>query len=284
METRAAAAEGKIVAKEPGSLKPTMTPEAGFRRIAQLCCDAFAEHLAGVMTSTDPEGPHKARVALRRFRSALVGFAPVIDKTARSAMAGDARDLFRILGRLRDADVRLATCIDPTAIAGLARDADQARIEVRQAMTQAHAAGFPARIKALLAGDSWVRVDDLGRRWKKRGLDRLARRALYRSWQDCQARGTDLVKLPFEERHELRKDLKTLRYLAEYFAPFWPGSRRDRFLDHLRQVQDHLGLLNDLTLMDAANPTPPDPDAEAALLAASQKSWKSLVRAGAWWG
>lgn len=260
-------------------LTPTLRPQTAFRRIAAGCGAAFCDHLGRVMTSDDPEGPHKARVALRRLRSALTGFAPVIDPDARRAMAGQARDLFRCLGRLRDADVLLAGCLDPAAVAGLATDADRIRSDVRAEMLAMDAAGFADGLTARLHGKDWLRQDKRGKRWHRRGLPRLARRALDRAWQACLAHGTSLPDLPPETRHELRKDLKTLRYLSEYFAPFWPGPRQDRFLAHLRDVQETLGTLNDSTLA----PLPPEPGALSAMLASASNALKALVKAGPWW-
>jgi CHAD domain-containing protein len=279
------------VTDKPAQLKPGMTPEAGFRRVAAMCCEAFSAQLAQVMTGEDPEGPHRARVALRRFRSALAGFSPVIEPAARREMAGQARGLFRVLGRLRDADVLLAGCVDPAAVAGLSAETDQVRAEVREALTAMGAAGFCPAILNRLADRDWQRHDRRGRRWHRRGLDRLGRRALDRAWQACLDHGTDLAALAAEPRHELRKDLKTLRYLSEYFAPFWPGGRRDRFLAHLRVLQDHLGTLNDLALArtpdaDPASDPASDPaptEAEAATLTAAAREWEGLIKAGVWW-
>lgn len=260
-----------------------MTPEAGFRRIAAMCAETFDTQLAQVMASDDPEGPHRARVALRRFRSALAGFAPVIDPAARRDMAAQARGLFRVLGRLRDADVLLATTVDPAAVAGLAAEADRVRAEVRAELVAIGAAGFAADLAARLAGTDWQRKDKRGRRWRARGLDRLGRRALQRSWQACLDHGADLANLADEPRHELRKDLKTLRYLSEYFAPFWPGRQRERFLTHLRGLQDSLGVLNDLALARALTGGLAETSDEAASLLAARRSWKSLQKTGPFW-
>ena len=290
-----------------------MTPEAGFRRIAAQCGQAFATQVAAVMTDDNAEGPHRARIALRRFRSVLAGFSPVIDPDARRDMAGRARALFRCLGRLRDADVLQAGCRDPAAVAGLGADADRVRAEVRIELTTLDAAGFAPTLGARLAGADWLRGGKTARRWHRRGLDRLGRRALGRAWQACVAHGPDLAALDTEPRHELRKDLKTLRYLSEYFAPFWPGRMRDRFLDHLRGLQDHLGVLNDLALArapsddnaptddtalsdddPASDDTAPSDDNpasdanavsanEIAAMAAARDAWKSLQKIGPFW-
>jgi len=267
----------------PGQLKPTMTPEAGFRRVAKMCCDAFALHLAQVMAEENPEGPHRARVALRRLRSALAGFSPVIEPAARREMAGQARVLFRSLGRLRDADVLLAGCVDPGAVAGLSAAADRTRAEVRVEMTALQADRFAPRLLARLQGTDWQRSSKRGRRWQRRGLDRLGRRALRQAWQACVDHGPDLTTLAPAPRHELRKDLKTLRYLSEYFAPFWPGGRRDRFLAHLRSLQDSLGALNDLVLARVLDAGPMPTQAEADMLATAGQSWTALLKTGPWW-
>lgn len=271
------------VPEQPGKLKPSMTPEAGFRRIAEMCGSAFATQLDLVMIEDDPEGPHRARVALRRFRSALAGFSPVIDPAARREMAGQARVLFRCLGRLRDADVLLAGCVDPQAVAGLAADADRIRAEVRAELVALIASGFADALQRRLAGEDWQRSGKRAQRWHRRGLDRLGRRALGKSWQGCLGHGADLSALAPEPRHELRKDLKTLRYLSEFFAPFWPGGQRERFLGHLRGLQDNLGLLNDLALARTLTGEVAVTAEETAAMAAARRSWKSLQKTGPFW-
>jgi len=271
------------VADQPTKLKPTMTPEAGFRRIAAMCGTAFSTQHALVMTDENPEGPHRARVALRRFRSALAGFSPVIEPVVRRDMVAQARGLFRVLGRLRDADVLLAGCIDPAAIDGLAMDADRIRGEVRAELLAMDAAGFAPGLQARLDGPDWQRGGKRGQRWHRRGLERLGRRALGRAWQTCVTHGTDLVALAAEPRHELRKDLKTLRYLSEYFAPFWPGGRRDRFLTRLRVLQDNLGLLNDMALARTLSDEAATSDTETATLTTAQWAWKALQKTGPFW-
>lgn len=272
------------VTDRPSKLKPSMTPESGFRRIAAMCGTAFSVQLAQVLTDDNADGPHRARVALRRFRSALAGFSPVIDPVARRDMAARARGLFRCLGRLRDADVLLAGSVDPAAVAGLAADADRIRAEVRAELVGLDAAGFAPALQVRLAGNDWQRSGKRARRWHRRGLDRLGRRALGRAWQACLGHGSDLTALASEPRHALRKDLKTLRYLSEYFAPFWPGGRRDRFLTHLRGLQDSLGVLNDLALARMLTGDDAQTAGEAGVMSAAHRSWKSLQKTGPFWG
>ena len=61
-------------------------------------------HEAAVLKDQDPEELHQMRVALRRLRSAIVGFAVAIDLPKRASERAVGQ-VARILGELRDLDV-----------------------------------------------------------------------------------------------------------------------------------------------------------------------------------
>ncbi len=48
-----------------------------------------------------------------------------------------------------------------------------------------------------------------------------------------------------EERHAARIAAKRLRYVAEFFAPLFPGKRTRTYLETLAAAQDALGQFND---------------------------------------
>ena len=48
-----------------------------------------------------------------------------------------------------------------------------------------------------------------------------------------------------DERHEARIAAKRLRYVAEFFAPLYPGKRTRAYLETLAAAQDVLGQFND---------------------------------------
>jgi CHAD domain-containing protein len=54
-----------------------------------------------------------------------------------------------------------------------------------------------------------------------------------------------LLHASSEERHAARIAAKRLRYIAEFFAPLFPGKRTRAYLDALANAQDVLGRLND---------------------------------------
>ena len=93
---------------EPAAKDASPVPssaEAVFCAIASACIDDLDRSLAEFMATSAPEGPHKARVALRRLTTALDAFKPLMCKAEAKALRVRAKAIFRRLGRVRDADV-----------------------------------------------------------------------------------------------------------------------------------------------------------------------------------
>jgi triphosphatase len=63
-------------------------------------------------------------------------------------------------------------------------------------------------------------------------------------------RGKSLASQTDEERHEVRKGAKRLRYGAEFLGSLFPSKKRARrygkFVKSLEKLQDQLGALNDM--------------------------------------
>ena len=59
-------------------------------------------------------------------------------------------------------------------------------------------------------------------------------------------RGRHFATLAEEERHEVRKALKKLRYSVEFFQNLYQGKRLKQYLQRLEALQDDLGHLNDV--------------------------------------
>ncbi|MFC7609924.1 CHAD domain-containing protein [Teichococcus aestuarii] len=57
--------------------------------------------------------------------------------------------------------------------------------------------------------------------------------------------GREIESLDDHALHELRLEAKRLRYVAELFAPLWPGKPARRFLRRIGALQEALGLSND---------------------------------------
>ena len=86
------------------------------------------------------------------------------------------------------------------------------------------------------------------------------------------------------DRHELRKDLKTLRYLCDFLGPLWPGKGRKRFLAHLAPLLDALGTLNDLAIARQRGPASAVAQTRAShAMTAAETAWRKLRKAGPFW-
>ena len=78
--------------------------------------------------------------------------------------------------------------------------------------------------------------------------------------------------------HRLRIALKKLRYTAEFFAPLYPRKDVKRYLAKVRQLQEHLGEINDIahvrtTLSNLMRDGGPKKNAELGFAAGMVAGW-----------
>jgi CHAD domain-containing protein len=59
--------------------------------------------------------------------------------------------------------------------------------------------------------------------------------------------------LTVEQRHAMRKALKTLRYTAEFFASLYPEPATRQFIKEIRNLQEVFGYLNDVVAAERLN-------------------------------
>ena len=91
-----------------------MSPVEAFRAIALGCLEHFQRNERGLAAgSTDPEYVHQARVALRRLRSALKLFAPVLPPDFVAAYGQTWQTLASALGDTRNWDVFITETLPP---------------------------------------------------------------------------------------------------------------------------------------------------------------------------
>eukprot|EP01034_Spumella_vulgaris_P030176 gene30176-37344_t len=87
----------------PVTLTRQLSAEQAFRRIAANCREQIAANHAAVARGNAPEALHQMRVGLRRLRSALDLYAPLLELP--EALRADLRWLGEQLGAARDWDV-----------------------------------------------------------------------------------------------------------------------------------------------------------------------------------
>lgn len=196
--------------------------------------------------------------------------------------------MFRLIGTLRDADVRAESCVSAQAQRSSQDEHRRIRAEMRGALTEQQAATYAERLCNLFQARQWRRKGKEAKYWRKAPVRKIAVRALNRAWSRCHAYGPSIRDLSLADRHALRKDIKVLRYLAEYFDTLWSGKPKLRFLMRLKSLQDALGLLNDIRMINETSE--PDRVALEALdeksveaLASSEKEWRKLRNGPLFW-
>ncbi len=260
---------------------PDQTAGQALGYLADKLTEVIQLNLQELMDTDAPEPVHKARVGLRRFRAAMAAFEPILDEDLADALQDRSRALFRILGGVRDGDVMVARFADSPKIATLMQEAAHQRHKGRRLLKKKKAAGFRDWVVKRLAGKRWRQTGKTAKALREAPVAVLAKAALMRAWQRCASNGVDLHVMSARAQHDLRKDLKMLRYLSEFFADLWPGSAQDAFVDTLRQLQDDLGEMTD-TALAVAKGHAPDADT-TSFQARAATSWSQLLAQGPWW-
>jgi CHAD domain-containing protein len=212
-----------------------------------------------VIARSHEEGVHQMRVALRRLRSRLEIYRPLLPELSATRLDGELKWLTCELGAARDWDVFIGDVLalvrkrlpEDEDLALLAEHAERMRDD---GYLRAQAALRSAPYAALLA-DLVVWIAD--RPWRV-GLrrtapwtapaTRLASAVLAARHADAMANGEHLATMGAAERHRLRIEIKKQRYAAEFFGSLYAEARVEAYLSALKDLQDSLGTLNDLAV------------------------------------
>lgn len=273
---------GWIRVSQPQNITAGMTSEAALLLLMQARVAEIDQHLAVFMERDDEAGPHKSRVALRRLTTVLDGFRPLFRRALWRPLREEAKAIFRELGRVRDAQVLLAGMAEDPRRARHAAALIPLRDKVRRRLRARGAVAFGANLLRRMGEGELLRAKETGQTLRARPVEVLAAAAMEDLFQSCRALGRDLSTLSVTDLHEFRKRMKSLRYMAEFFAPLWhhpdwPATRRD-----LQDIQDALGTLNDQANARRRGIAVSDEKSRRAL-AEAQNLWSRIAAAPAWW-
>ncbi|WP_419728071.1 CHAD domain-containing protein [Lichenicola sp.] len=205
--------------------------------------------LAGV-----PEAIHQARVALRRLRSALKLFRRHLNPAARDGFNDALRGFGRTLGDARDWDVFVTETVPGVkkaqpgladALTTLLEPAERARMQRHAAM---RALLEDARTDAVLHDIRDWSAEPIAffpRKMAGRLIEQEAAPLLDGLARTVRRRGSRLPEQDDEERHALRKALKSLRYGIEMLEALHDRETAKPYRQALSRLQEDLGQLND---------------------------------------
>jgi triphosphatase len=233
---------------KPSPLSVALTPVAAFRSIALSCLEHFQRNESGLRESNDPEYVHQARVALRRLRSAIKLFTPVLPQDFVAAYGETWRTLASALGDARNWDVFLEETLPPIRTA-FPKDRNITRLH-REGLRRARRARkavttlitlpeYPKLVTEFTA--AVFALNDV----LPIGLKEFAQTQLSSNAKQARKLAGRHPELQPDERHKMRIRFKRLRYTLEFFAPLLANKRLPPYLSALNQLQDELGLIND---------------------------------------
>jgi triphosphatase len=225
-----------------------------FRHILHSALDHCRENFVPA-SAGDVEGVHQLRVAIRRLRTALLLFRPLLPQEPASRLRERLRDLGRLVGTARDWDVFVTEAL--TAAASEMPEERVRQLEGATDPVRSHAhEAVAAALRQPETGDVLSELSRLpdevpcvgGSSGKKSLHDpaaELAPKLLDELHRKVARRGRDLDGLSRPELHELRKAIKNLRYGVEFLAPVLGRKKVKRFLKPARELQELLGHVND---------------------------------------
>ena len=254
--------------------------------LGDAACDAIekyfrksVEHEAEVLKDKDAEELHQMRVGLRRLRSAVTGFAPVLDlpKEAQERKIGKVA---RILGNLRDLDVILESLQNryyPSLPAQEQEVLDKALLNL---LKQRHRA--LKGVRAVLEHKSFQMLKKSLEDWLEKPkytaiaqlpiaevlpdllLPQISEFFLHPGWvlgvefENGEVKVSDNLgaeavgeKLAAQGTvlHDLRKQAKRVRYLMNLFGDFY-GDTYEAYVEDVKAVQECLGDIQDTAVLE----------------------------------
>jgi triphosphatase len=252
-------------------LDPAMPVAAAMRTIAVACVAQVQANETGFLAGRDPEYLHQLRVGLRRLRSCMALVRKHVPSGRIEPLVEELRWLGRALNPARDWDVFMTETLppllnafpsDPGLVALRARGIRVRRASNAAARDHVRSARYTRLLLAV--GGALARQDlaalTAGTGELSEPIEAFATRLIARRHAKLRKRGAALRAATPEARHAARIAAKRLRYAAEFFASLYSPKRAKRYIAALEDIQDTLGLLNDLAiaerlLADAASGT-----------------------------
>ncbi|HEY9737904.1 MAG TPA: CHAD domain-containing protein [Trichocoleus sp.] len=228
-----------------------------------------------VLADTDPEELHQMRVGMRRLRTAMQVFEPVI-KLPKAAREPKVADVARQLGELRDLDV-ISETLHTQFLPHLPEPEQAALQSALEALGQ-HRRSVFKQVKQLIQGEKYRQLKKCLKAWGKEPrlsaiaplpaatampdlvLPLISRLWLHPGWlvgtdetlqADTQidaAAADELIAQNSETLHSLRKQIKRVRYQLKLVCDLYDNAL-DEVLDSLETMQETLGQLQDGAVM-----------------------------------
>jgi len=244
-------------------LKKAMTAGDALQAMSRAALRNIVDNAQIMRDRRSAVAVHQLRVGLRRLRSALTLFKPILEDDRVASLSSELKWLASKLDEARDTDVFIAETYTPGAAAlsgggGGDLPALGALLETKRTRAYDRAIkSFNSKRSraALILLAEWVEIGPwLTGRTKTSAKARLtpvadfAAEALTRRRMHVLRAGAHLRRLDPDRRHKLRIAVKKLRYGVDLFATLMPQSKVRAFRRPLKDLQETLGALNDIAV------------------------------------
>jgi triphosphatase len=147
-----------------------------------------------------------------------------------------------------------------TRLAEYRKRRDEAYQTVQETIASARVINGVLQTAAWIETGNWLRDGSKpARKRRDQPVAALAEEELGRRWKKIIKRGRNLVELDPEERHQVRIEIKKLRYATEFFESLFRGGgakkRKRAALSTLEALQETLGELNDIAVGSHMEPS-----------------------------
>lgn len=244
---------------------PALDPDApaidSCRRILSDNLKLIRENLPGTQSDVDTEFLHDLRVALRRTRSLLQLIPNVFTDEAIGRHCDTLKSLANATNAVRDLDVYILQRGTYRAMipASLRRGLDRVFDELAAAR-KTHFKEMKRYLKSAntqLALDNWQafleeKTPAVSGAMAHVQTLALARMLLAKRFRKILRMGSAITpESPDKKLHNLRLEVKKMRYLLEFFGSLFEGPEIRRFLKGFRSLQTVLGDFNDYAVQEA---------------------------------
>ena len=266
---------------------PGMSVAEAFEVMVHACLKHYRLNEPLVIAERRPAALHQARVAMRRLRSAFTLFKSAVADVEYGYLRQELRWFTSQLGDARNIDVYLQREIPDAERATLGERREAAYDRAIAAMDSPRFRRLVLELVGWTAFGPWRSGKEA-----KRPVGRYAGRRLERLWGGIAAAGPFLAELDEMTRHELRIEVKKMRYAIEFLRGLYPSAEAEQkqFAKAVEALQESLGELNDLATARelATMPAATDewligePDERIHLREAKQ-AFRDLDRVGPFW-
>ncbi|MEB3277468.1 MAG: CHAD domain-containing protein [Lyngbya sp.] len=250
--------------------------------------EKILKHEPEVLADKDPEELHQIRVGMRRLRSAFTGFAPVLDlpEAAQNKKIGKVS---RCLGQLRDLDVLLEAIHqryypnlpskEQKALKQVLSELDIQRKQafklVKTTLESKKYKQFKQQLQHWLDFPRYTTIEQLPIEEVLPDLllPEVSKLFLHPGWQvgmeqlqngsnptnistpngsdPLSAKTVELIlQAEGEKLHDLRKQVKRVRYQMNLFTDFY-GTTYSAYLQDMKDIQEYLGHIQDSEVLES---------------------------------